>query len=34
VVLAIQRYARALDCDYVLFDADSEQVHDLSRWDW
>jgi hypothetical protein len=34
VVLAIQRYARELDCDYVLFDADAEQVDDLPRWDW
>src|SRR4051812_5900529 len=25
VVLAIQRYARALGCDYVLFDADADQ---------
>ncbi len=34
VVLAIQRYARRLDCDYVLFDADASQVEDLPTWDW
>lgn len=34
VVLAIQRYARGLGCDYVLFDADAEQVNDLPTWDW
>jgi hypothetical protein len=34
VVLAIQRYARGWDCDYVLFDADAEQVDDLPTWDW
>ena len=33
-VLAIQRYARALGCDYVLFDADADQVGDLPTWDW
>jgi hypothetical protein len=34
VVLTIQRYARSLDCDYVLFDADAQQVDGLPRWDW
>jgi hypothetical protein len=33
-VLAIQRYARALGCDYVLFDADANRVDDLPTWDW
>ncbi len=33
-VLAIQRRARGLGCDYVLFDADADQVGDLSTWDW
>jgi hypothetical protein len=31
-VLAIQRYARGLGRDYVLFDAD--EVGDLPTWDW
>jgi len=30
--LAIQRYARALGCDYIMFDAG--QVGDLPTWDW
>ncbi|MBI1758155.1 MAG: hypothetical protein HYR62_02855 [Actinobacteria bacterium] len=34
VVLAIQRYARALGCDYVLFDADGHRAGDLPVWDW
>ena len=34
VVLTIQRYARALDCDYVHFDADADRVDDLPAWDW
>jgi hypothetical protein len=34
VVLAIQRYARSLDCDYVLFDSDAGRVKDLPVWDW
>jgi hypothetical protein len=33
-VLAVQRYARTLDCDYVLFDRDADQVADLPAWDW
>jgi hypothetical protein len=31
VVLTIQRYARALDCGHVLFDAD--RVDELPVWD-
>jgi hypothetical protein len=34
VVLAIQRYARALGCDYVLVDADGDEVDDLPTWQW
>jgi len=34
VVLSIQRYARAMDCDYVLFDADADQIDDLPAWQW
>ena len=34
VVLAIQRYARTWNCDYVLFDADADRVDDLPVWDW
>ena len=34
VVLSIQRYARAMDCDYVLFDANADQVDDLPTWPW
>jgi hypothetical protein len=33
-VLAMQRDARGLGCDYVLFDADADQVGDLPTWDW
>jgi hypothetical protein len=33
-VLLVQRYARSHDCDYVLFDADAEQVADLPHWQW
>jgi hypothetical protein len=33
VVLTIQRYARERDCDYVLFDADADQVEGLPTWD-
>ncbi len=33
-VLTIQRYARTLGCDCVLFDADADQVGDLPTWDW
>jgi hypothetical protein len=31
VVLAIQRYARAWDCDFVLFDADADRIDELPR---
>lgn len=34
VVLNIQIKARALGCDYVLFDADGPHVDDLPRWEW
>lgn len=34
VVLAIQRYARACGCDYVLFDTDADRVDELPVWDW
>lgn len=34
VVLAIQRYARIRNCDYVLFDADADRVDELPVWDW
>jgi hypothetical protein len=33
-VLTIQRYARRLGCDYVLFDRDAERVDDLPTWNW
>jgi hypothetical protein len=33
-VLTIQRYARALHCDWVMFDADGAATDDLPRWDW
>jgi hypothetical protein len=33
-VLTIQRYARTLGCDYVLFDADADRDDDLPIWDW
>ncbi|WP_432830850.1 hypothetical protein [Dactylosporangium sp. CA-092794] len=31
-VVAVQRYARHLGCDYVLFDADADQVGALPAW--
>ncbi len=34
LVLNIQRFARSLCCDYVLFDADADQVADLPTWTW
>lgn len=34
MVLAIQRYARTWNCDYVLLDADADRVDDLPVWDW
>lgn len=33
-VTAVQRYARALGCDYVLFDQDGPLNDDLKHWDW
>jgi hypothetical protein len=33
VVLTIQRYARDLGCDYVLFDADAEALPDLPTFE-
>ena len=33
-VLAIQDYARANDCDYVLFDINGDRVADLEWFDW
>lgn len=33
-VLAVQRYARRLGCDYVLLDPDAERIADLPTWDW
>lgn len=33
-ILAIQVYARKLDCDYVRFDADADTVEDLPTWEW
>lgn len=33
-VLAIQLFARARGCDWVLLDADSNPVSALRRWDW
>ncbi len=32
IVVAIQRYARALGCDYVLLDCDAGQVDELPAW--
>ena len=34
VVLTIWRYARHLDCDFVLLDADGEVIDALPSWDW
>ena len=33
-VLAIQRFARGLGCDYVLLDRDAERIDALPAWDW
>lgn len=33
-VLAIQRFARNLDCDYVLLDRDASAIEDLPTWEW
>lgn len=34
VVRDVQRYARSLGCDYVLFDVHADVVDDLRTWDW
>ncbi|MBN1170661.1 MAG: hypothetical protein JXA67_00635 [Micromonosporaceae bacterium] len=34
VLAAIQRYAQALGCAFVLFDRDVEITDDLPHWDW
>lgn len=33
-VLAVQLYARSLDCDYVLFDRDADAIEALPTWEW
>lgn len=33
-VLAIQRYARSHQCDYVLIDRDGPHNPDLPQWSW
>jgi hypothetical protein len=33
-ILTVQRYARALGCDYVRFDRDGDVNADLPTWDW
>lgn len=33
-ILAIQRYARQRDCDYVMFDRDADRVAGLPTWEW
>lgn len=33
-VLAVQVYARSLDCDYVLFDRDADVNDALPTWEW
>ena len=32
-LLTIQRYARAWGCDYILFDADADQIDELPTCD-
>lgn len=34
VVLVVQRYARKLGCEYVLFDQDADRINELPTWDW
>ena len=34
VLAAIQRYAQALGCSFILFDRDAEIIDDLPHWDW
>lgn len=33
-VLVVQRFARNLDCDYVLLDRDADRVDGLPTWEW
>jgi hypothetical protein len=33
-VLVVQRYARSLGCDYVMFDRDGPVDPQLPSWDW
>jgi hypothetical protein len=33
-VVALQEFARNLDCDYVLLDADAATIEGLPHWDW
>lgn len=33
-VLAIQRFARSLDCDYVMLDRDALTIAELPTWEW
>lgn len=33
-IVHIWRYARSLDCDYVLFDRDADTNDDLPTWEW
>jgi hypothetical protein len=33
-VMTILRYARAAGCDYVLLEADADQIDALPTWDW
>jgi hypothetical protein len=33
-VLAVQRAARALDCDWVMFDQDADTIDGLPVWEW
>jgi hypothetical protein len=33
-VLNVQLFARAHDCDWVMFDSDADQVEGLASWDW
>jgi hypothetical protein len=33
-ILTVQLYARALDCDWVLFDCDGTVDDGLPRWEW
>lgn len=33
-VLAVQTFARSLDCDYIVFHQDAPVVEGLATWDW